>query len=114
MQCIKCNHKNPGSVLYCQKCGNKMDMTADEIQLFYEQKVRSERREAMRTYAVRSLILSGVFFIIALTVLVMAGGEPPATSYIPSAVKDTEFLRYQYRVVPKLEPMLIPISEDRK
>jgi hypothetical protein len=114
MQCIKCGHKNPGSVLYCQKCGIKMDMTADEVALFYEQKIRQEKREAMQNYAIRTLVLAGIVFLISLVVMMLAGGEPPVSSYIPSATRDTEFVRYSYRVAPKLEPLLIPITEDRK
>jgi hypothetical protein len=90
-----------------------MDMTADEVQLFYEQKIREERRKAMKTYSVRSLVMSVIIFLVSLTVLVMAGSEPPPTSYIPSAIRGTESLKYEYRVASRMEPMLIPI-EGRK
>lgn len=114
MQCIKCEFKNPGSLLYCQKCGQKMDMTADEVALFYQQKIREERRQNMQSYAFRSLVLALIIFLISATCMVVAGGEPPGTSYIPSAVRGTESLQYDYRVVTSLEPLLLPISEDRK
>ncbi len=114
MQCLKCSHKNPGSVLYCQKCGEKMDLTADEVSQFYEQKIRAEKRDAMFTYALRTLVLAVVVFMVAVTVMVLGGGDPPVTSYIPSAAKDTEFMKVPYRVAPTMNPILIPIAEVRK
>jgi uncharacterized membrane protein YvbJ len=114
MQCIKCEFKNPGTVLYCQKCGEKMDMTADEVAVFYQQKIREERRQNMQAYAFRSLVLAVIIFLISLTFMIVAGGEPPNTSYIPSAVKGSESLKVDYRVGTKLEPLLIPLNEDRK
>ena len=31
MLCPKCNYRNPGTMAYCQKCGGRMDFTADQI-----------------------------------------------------------------------------------
>jgi hypothetical protein len=91
-----------------------MDMTADEVQLFYQQKVREEKRKSMQDTAQRVLVLSVVIFLISVMIRVLAGGEPPGPSYIPSATRDNQSLRFDYRIAPRLEPLLIPISEDRK
>jgi hypothetical protein len=114
MQCIKCGHPNPGSVLYCQRCGLKLDMTADEIQTFYQQKIRDEKRLAMEHYAMRALIFAVCLLLIAGTVMVLAGGGAEDTSFIPSATMNAEFVKTTHEVNIPVRPVHIPIEEGRR
>lgn len=114
MQCILCGHKNTGGVIYCQGCGQKLDMTADEIQHYYAQKARTEKRQEAEYHAFRLLVFSVVFLLIAITLKVMAGDIPENTSYVPSATKRTDFTRVDYDPNPPIREILIPLEEKRK
>jgi uncharacterized membrane protein YvbJ len=113
MQCFACGTKNTGGVTYCAKCGAKLDMTADEIQSYYAQKVRDEKRTAAEFYSRRLLIFSVVLLLISITFLIMAGGAGENTSYIPSAASQSEFVRWDYEIEPDYRGLLIPTEEKR-
>ena len=113
MQCFECGHKNSGGVAYCIKCGVKLDMTADEIQRYYAQKVRDEKRTQTEFYARRLVYFSVVLLLLSITFLVMAGWPIRDTSYIPSATLRTEYSKMQFELKPQLRGIYIPEQEKR-
>jgi hypothetical protein len=113
VQCFFCQAKNTGGVLYCVKCGAKLDMTADEIQAYYAQKVRDEKKHAAEFHARRLLYFSIVLLLIAITFWVMAGEAPENTSYIPSATVHTEYMKMEYDFQPGFPDLYIPEMEQR-
>lgn len=114
MQCIQCGHKNPGAVLYCQKCGVKLDMTADEIQKFYAERVRDEKLKATEQYAQRTLSFALVVLVIALLVLMFSRGAPRGAYYVPSATVGSEYIKEPDYFNPQIRKLRIPFEEERK
>src|SRR5437016_6895214 len=82
MQCIKCSHKNPGTVAYCQRCGAKLDFTADEIQGALIENKREEIAHSTEFYAKQALTFAAAIFLVAATCLVLSMGAPEA---VPTA-----------------------------
>jgi uncharacterized membrane protein YvbJ len=113
VQCFHCGNKNTGGVIYCIKCGAKLDMTADEIQSFYAQKVRDEKKQAAEHHARRLLYFSVVLLLISITFMVMAGGVTKESSYIPSASLNAEFVKVRYEIEPEIRPLFIPEEAKR-
>jgi len=113
MQCFSCGHKNTGGAIHCLKCGLKLDLNADEIQQYYAQKVRDEKKTAAEFHARRLLLFSIVFLVIATTFMVMAGGVAKESSYIPSAALNSEFVKVPYDVRPVIKPLFIPEEAKR-
>lgn len=113
MQCFHCGSKNSGGVLHCIKCGAKLDMTADDIQRFYAQKVRDEKKRAAEYYARRLFFFSIVLLLISITFMVMAGGVLKESSYIPSASLNAEFVKVRFEIEPDIRPLFIPEEAKR-
>ena len=90
MRCIGCGHENPATVSYCQKCGQHMDLTAEEIRAALVEKAKAETARHTEWYARQSLIFAIVLFLIALTALVATGGAPEDRHFIPSASQGAE------------------------
>lgn len=114
MQCIQCGHKNPGAVLHCQKCGVKLDMTADEIQKFYAEKVRDEKLKSTEQYAQRTLSFALVVLAIALLVMLFSRGAPRGAYYVPSATMGSEYIKEPNYFNPQIQKLRIPLEEERK
>lgn len=110
MQCLKCNHKNTGTVGYCQRCGAKMDFTADEIQGALIEKKRAEVAHNTEFYAKQALTFAAVLFLLAATCLVLSMGTPETVPpAIPSASNGSRYVEVEPRVqadLPKLEAPL--------
>ena len=115
MQCIKCSHKNPATVGYCQKCGSKMDFTADEIQGALIEKKREEVAHTTEFYAKQALTFAAILFLLAVTCLVLSTGTPenppPA---IPSASHGSKYVEVEAKVAAELPKLEIPLEVRRK
>lgn len=114
MQCIECGHKNPGAVLYCQKCGVKLDLTADELHKFYAEKVHDEKLKATEQYAQRTLSFALVVLVIAMLVMLFSGGTPRGAYFVPSATVGSEYIKEPNYFNPEIQKMRIPLEEERK
>ena len=84
MQCLKCNFKNPGTIAYCQKCGARMDFTADEIAGSLVETAREETAANTEFYAKQSLTFGAILFLLAVTLYVLSFGAPEQSYYIPA------------------------------
>jgi hypothetical protein len=117
MICLQCNHKNPGTVAYCQRCGAKMDFTADEIQQALVDKARGEVVQNTEFYARQALVFSAVLLLLAITLLVLSGGAPQESYYIPSIVyggspnaPGAKYLETDFKLDPTLPKLVIPLE----
>ena len=114
MQCLKCSHKNPGTVAYCQRCGAKLDFTADEIEGALLEKKREEIAHTTEFYARQALTFASVLFLIAMTCLVLSLGAPETVPpAIPSASNGGKYLDVEPRLDTELPKLMVPL-EGRK
>jgi len=112
VNCIKCKHKNPATVTYCQKCGGKLDFTADDIAVGMVQKAQEERIETTEHYAKQSLFFAILLFVAALTLLIVSGGAPASEDIhvVPSITSGARYVSVDYRFEPPLERATIPLK----
>jgi uncharacterized membrane protein YvbJ len=110
MNCLKCNYKNPGTIAYCQKCGAKMDFTADEIAGSLVETAREETAQNTEYYAKQSLMFSAIIFLVALTAFILSFGAPEESYYIPALSKGAEHVKVEFKIDPQLPKLSIPIE----
>jgi hypothetical protein len=108
MQCLKCSHRNPGTIAYCQKCGAKMDFTADEIAGSLVEKAREETARSTEHYAKHTLTFAGVIFLVAATLFVLSFGAPDESYYIPALSRGSEHVKVEYKISPEIRKLAIP------
>lgn len=114
MNCLSCGHKNPATVGYCQKCGGRMDLTADEIQAALVEKAKGERQKDTEFWARQSLVFSLILVLITLTLLVLAGGAPEQSYYVPSASNGAGYVEVKYDPNLSLPKLQLPVEPRRK
>lgn len=108
MLCPKCNHKNPGTIAYCQKCGGKMDFTADEIAGSLVESARQETASNTEYYARQLLTFAGVLFLLSMTLYILSFGAPKEAYYIPALSKGAEHVKVDFKLDPQLPKLSIP------
>ena|SRR6185436_310503 len=111
MKCLKCRHDNPATIQYCQKCGVKLDMTADEIGAALVEKAQGERRVTTEHYAKQSLFFAGMLFVLSLTLFLLSGGAPEEVHAIPSAAGGSKYVEIGWRFDPPFERALVPLKK---
>lgn len=107
---MKCNYKNPGTIAYCQKCGAKMDFTADEIAGSLVETAREETAETTEHYAKHTLTFAAVLFLLSLTLFVLSLGGPEESYYIPALSKGAEHVKVEFKMSPEIKKLSIPIE----
>ena len=110
MNCLKCHHRNPGTLAYCQKCGAKMDFTADEIAGSLVEKARSETAESTAHYARHTLTFATVIFLVTATLFVVSLGAPDESYYIPALSRGAEHVKVEYKISPDIKKLSIPFE----
>ena len=114
MNCLKCNHKNPGTLQYCQKCGARLDFTADEIREALVDKAHGEAIAETGFHAKRMLALAVVLFLTAITFLVLSGGAPEGAYYLPSAANGAKYVEVEEKLDPRLPKLSVPLEARKK
>ncbi len=114
MNCLTCGYKNPATVSYCQKCGARMDLTADEIRNSLVEKARDEVLRNTEFYARQSVVFAAVLLLLALTLIVLAGGAPAETYHIPSASNGAKHVGVSYDLEVKMKKLMIPLAPRKK
>jgi len=115
MNCLKCSHKNPGTVGYCQRCGAKMDFTADEIQGALIDKKRGEVADNTEFYAKQALTFAAALFLLAVTCLVLSTGTPEtAPPAIPSASNGSKYVEVEPKVEAELPKLRLPLEVRKR
>jgi hypothetical protein len=110
MNCPKCNYRNPGTIAYCQKCGGRLDFTADEIAGSLVETAREETAQSTETYAKHTLTFSAVLLLLSLTLFVMSLGAPEESYYIPALSKGAEHVKVEFKMAPDIKKLSIPIE----
>lgn len=110
MNCLSCGFKNPMTVGYCQQCGARMDLTADEIQASLVHKKKGERRASAEEYSTHALVFGVVVLLIALTAFVMSGGAPEKAYVVPSVSSGVGYMELEESLTAELKPLLIPVE----
>jgi hypothetical protein len=100
--------------MYCQKCGGKLDLTADEIRDALIEKAQHEKIKTTEFYAQQSMFFSILIFVIALTMVVLAGGAPDDVEAVPSATNGARYVEVGYQFEPPFDREVIPFSAKRK
>ena len=101
MNCLKCNYKNPGTIAYCQKCGSKMDFTADEIAGSLVETAREETAQSTAHYAKQSLTFAAILFLLSMTLFVLSFGAPEESYYIPALSRGAEHVKVEFKQTPE-------------
>jgi hypothetical protein len=116
MNCLRCKHNNPATVTYCQKCGQKLDFTADEIAGALTEKAQNERIKTTEFYAKQALFFTILLFVIAITAFIISLGAPDEIYPVPSATNGAKYIELgeQGRWEPPCERELMPIGLKRK
>jgi|SRR5579872_4943746 len=110
MLCPKCNFRNPGTIAYCQKCGGRMDFTADQIAGSLVETAREETAANTEHYAKQSLTFAGVLFLLSLTLFVLSLGAPKESYYIPGLSKGAEHVKVEFKMDPQIPKLSIPLE----
>jgi uncharacterized membrane protein YvbJ len=115
MQCLKCSHKNPGTVAYCQRCGAKLDFTADEIAGALIENKREEIVHNTEFYAKQALTFAAAIFLIAATCLVLSLGAPEAVPQaVPSASNGSRYVELDQKMEGELRKHYVPLEVRKK
>jgi len=114
MNCLKCHYKNPGTMAYCQKCGARMDFTADEISGSLVETAREETARNTEYYAKQSLMFAAILFLLSLTLFVLSLGAPEESYYIPALSKGAEHVKVEFKIEPDLPKLSIPYEVRKR
>lgn len=119
MICLQCNHNNPATIGYCQKCGARMDFTADQIQDALVQKAKGEVAANTEFYAKQALTFAVVIFLLAVSLFFVAGGAPEDREVIPSASMEVnrrggKHVEVEFKLETEMPVRLVPLSEPKK
>ncbi|MBI4564402.1 MAG: hypothetical protein HY716_06885 [Planctomycetes bacterium] len=114
MKCLACGFKNPGTVAYCQRCGQKLSLSADEIRESMLQRAAGERRAVAETNARQAFFFAVLIFLVAVTLFFLAGSAPEGGRYVPSASAGSKAVNVKYEIEPDMKKMLVPFTKSRK
>ena len=114
MNCLKCNYRNPGTVGFCQKCGARMDFTADEIAGSLVETAREETARNTEYYAKQALTFAAIIFLVAITLFVLSFGAPDESYYIPALSRGAEHVKVETKVDPQIPKLDVPIDYRKK
>ena len=110
MLCPKCNYRNPGTIAYCQKCGGRMDFTADQIAGSLVETAREETAADTEVYAKQALTFGAVLFLLAGTLYALSFGAPKESYYIPALSKGAEHVKVEFKMDPQIPKLLVPLE----
>ena len=114
MNCIECQHPNPATVQYCQQCGARLNLTADEIHESLVQKESQARADKTVLDARRLLVFGVILFVASVTLFFAAGKADEGATHLPSAAESAKYAEFDYKYVPDVSKALVPISVKRK
>src|SRR5436190_6673857 len=110
MNCLKCNHQNPGTIAYCRKCGAKMDFTADEIAGSLVEKAREETAQNTEHYARHTLTFAAVIFLVSATLFLLSLGSPEESYHGRALSRGAEHVKVEFKISPDIKKLSIPFE----
>ena len=114
MNCPSCGNNNPSTVAYCQRCGSRMDLTADEISAALMEKAKGEIIKSTEFYARQSLFFAVVLLLITVLLLIVASGAPTESYYVPTMSGGVKYLQASHALEPNRQKLVIPLEPRRK
>ena len=114
MNCIQCQNPNPATVQYCQRCGAKLNLTADEIRDTLIERESLARSDKTEQNARQALVFGIVLLLASLTLYFAAGTAPEGGVHLPSAAQSGSYGEFQYRYEPDVTMERVPFEERRK
>lgn len=114
MNCIRCGHKNAATVSYCQRCGGKMDLTADEIAESLVDKKKGEKAADTEYYARQSVTFAAILLLLMITLLVLSLGAPEESYRIPSITLGSKHLGVDYKLNLELPRLKVPLEVKKR
>ena len=110
MKCLQCRHENPATVVYCQRCGKKLDMTADEIRDSIMEGVAGERAAGTEENMRNTLAFGVLLFVLGVSLFIAVGSVPEGRVYVPSAAESGDYVKINWRFEPKMDRALVPFK----
>ncbi|HZN63182.1 MAG TPA: zinc ribbon domain-containing protein [Planctomycetota bacterium] len=114
MNCIQCQNPNPATVQFCQRCGARLNLTADEIRDTLIERESLARVDKTNQNAKQALFFGIVMFIASLTLYIAAGSPPRGAVHLPSAAESATYGEFQYRYEPEMSKARVPYEVNRK
>jgi len=114
MNCIQCQNPNPATVQFCQRCGARLNLTADEIRDTLIERASQERADKTAQNAKQMLVFGIITLIASLTLFFAAGSAPEGAVHLPSAAENANYGDFEYRFEPVMEKALVPYEVKRK
>lgn len=118
MHCLQCNHNNPATTGYCQKCGAKMDFTADQIQDALVQKAKGEVAANTEHYAKQALTFAVIIFLVGISFFFLMGGAPEDRYAIPSVSMDAgqtggKHVEVEFKIEMEMPKLPVPLDAKK-
>lgn len=110
MRCLQCKHENPATVMYCARCGQKLNLTADEIRDSILQNAQGERKASTEESARKLLGFAIFLLLMAVSLYVAVGSVPEGRSYVPSSADGADYVKFQWKYEPRSERGLVPFQ----
>ena len=114
MHCLSRGFSNPLTVLFCQSCGARLDLTADEIQASYIDKKRSENIKSAEQHGQNLLLFALAGFLLAITIFAMTGGAPDESYFIPSASNGSKYVEVEVNLKSDFERLAAPLTPSKR
>ena len=114
MNCIQCQNPNPATVQYCQRCGARLNLTADEIRDTLIERESADRAGKTVQNSRQALFFGIVLFVASLTLFIAAGSPPQGAVHLPSAAESAGYGEFQYKFEPEMTKALVPYEVNRK
>src|SRR5688500_10275018 len=114
MNCIQCSNPNPATVQFCQRCGARLNLTADEIRDTLIERASMERQDKTSANARQALVFGIILFVAAVTLYIAAGKPAEGAVHLPSISESAGYGDYEYRYEPSVSKALVPFEKNRK
>lgn len=114
MNCIQCQNPNPATVQFCQRCGARLNLTADEIRDTFIERASQERADKTSQNARQALVFGIVLFVASLTLFIAAGSPPEGAVHLPSSAEGARYGEFEYRYEPEVQKALVPYETVRR
>lgn len=92
MKCLVCQHDNPGTVQFCQKCGKPLDYSAEEIRQALVAAEKEKKKRNTEYMFQMSSVFALALFLAGFTAFLLSGGPPPATYHVPSLTEAASYI----------------------
>jgi hypothetical protein len=101
-------------VQFCQRCGARLNLTADEIRDTLIERASQERADKTAQNARQALVFGIILFVAALTLYFAAGSPPKGAVHLPSSSENAGYGDFEYPYEPGVRKAVVPFEKTRK